>query len=43
VEVGAVADLCVLAEPLDTALAGNQDPLVLATIVDGTVIHQADP
>jgi predicted amidohydrolase YtcJ len=43
VEVSAVADLCVLAEPLDAALTGNQDPLVLATIVDGTVIHQADP
>jgi predicted amidohydrolase YtcJ len=42
VEVGAVADLCVLAEPLDTALIGDRDPEVLATIVDGTVIHRAD-
>ena len=43
VEVGAVADLCVLAEPLDASLTGNQDPVVLATIVDGAVIHRADP
>ncbi len=43
VEVGAVADLCVLAEPLGAALSGHQDPVVLATIVDGTVIHRADP
>jgi predicted amidohydrolase YtcJ len=42
VEVGAVADLCVLAEPPDTLLAGHQDPVVLATIVDGSVIHRAE-
>jgi predicted amidohydrolase YtcJ len=43
VEVGAVADLCVLAEPLETALVGDEDPTVLATIVDGAVIHRAEP
>jgi predicted amidohydrolase YtcJ len=41
VAVGAVADLCVLAEPLDTLLADDKDPVVLATIVDDTVIHRA--
>ncbi|HEX3459620.1 MAG TPA: amidohydrolase family protein [Acidimicrobiales bacterium] len=40
VEAGAVADLCVLAEPLDTLLAGHQDPVVLATVVDGSVIYR---
>jgi predicted amidohydrolase YtcJ len=43
VEVGGVADLCVLAEPLDAALTGHDDPVALATIVDGTVIHRAEP
>jgi predicted amidohydrolase YtcJ len=42
VEVGAVADLCVLAEPLDTVVADDEDPVVLATIVDGSLIHRAD-
>jgi predicted amidohydrolase YtcJ len=41
-EVGATADLCVLAEPLEPSLTGDGDPTVLATIVDGTVIHRAD-
>jgi predicted amidohydrolase YtcJ len=41
-EVGAAADLCVLAEPLEPSLTGNEDPTVLATVVDGTVIHRAD-
>jgi predicted amidohydrolase YtcJ len=40
VEVGAVADLCVLAEPLATVLASHEDPTVVATIVDGSVIHR---
>jgi predicted amidohydrolase YtcJ len=43
VAVGAVADLCVLAEPLDAVLADNHDPVVRATIVDGNVIHRVDP
>ncbi|HEX3842283.1 MAG TPA: amidohydrolase family protein [Acidimicrobiales bacterium] len=42
VEVGAVADLCVLAEPLATVLARHVDPVVLATVVDGSVIHRAE-
>ncbi|MGH9098184.1 MAG: amidohydrolase family protein, partial [Acidimicrobiales bacterium] len=41
-EVGAAADLCVLAEPLGPSLTGDRDPTVLATIVDGTVIHRTD-
>ena len=43
VAVGAVADLCVLAEPLDAVLADNHDPVVRATVVAGNVIHRADP
>jgi predicted amidohydrolase YtcJ len=43
VAVGAVADLCVLAEPLDAVLADDHDPVVRATIVDGNVIHRAEP
>ncbi|HWE70272.1 MAG TPA: amidohydrolase family protein [Acidimicrobiales bacterium] len=42
VEVGAVADVCVLTEPLDTVLAGHEDPVVVATIVDGSVIHRRE-
>jgi predicted amidohydrolase YtcJ len=41
-EVGAAADLCVLAESLEPSLTGDEDPTVLVTIVDGTVIHRAD-
>jgi predicted amidohydrolase YtcJ len=37
----AVADLVILAEPLDATLAGG-DPTVLATIVAGTVVHRAE-
>ena len=43
VEVGAVADLCVLAEPLVAVLASHEDPVVLATVVNGSVVHRAEP
>jgi predicted amidohydrolase YtcJ len=39
VEVGAVADLCVLAEPLAAVLGGHEDPPVLATVVNGSVVY----
>jgi predicted amidohydrolase YtcJ len=38
---GALADLAVLAEPLDATLAGG-DPTILATIVAGTVVYRAE-
>ena len=39
---GDVADLVVLAEPLDDSLASGS-PTVLATVAAGAVVHRADP